>query len=132
MRKAEANFTAVYMILLSISGFIVPYVEPQIAGLWGGGMYLVVRHESKTGTFTIGSLLMVLLMGYTGAWAVVHALPILCTSIHNVFIQILAFSAGFMMYDFYMAWGSNTKSVIGVIANALKELFERVLLRWRP
>lgn len=132
MRKGEANFTALYMILLSFSGFIVPYIEPQLAGLWGGGMYLVVRHESKTGTFTLPSLLMVLLMGYTGAWAVVHSMQVMFVEVHDVFIQILAFSAGFMMYDFYMAWGSNTKSVIGVIAKALKEIFERIVLKWKP
>lgn len=130
MRPAEVNLTALYVVLLSISGMIIPYVEPQLAGLWGGGMYLVVRHESNTGTFSIGSLLIVLLMGYTGAWAVTHAIPLVYADLHNVFIQILSFSAGFMMYDFYMAWGNNTKSVIGVLAKAAKTILEKVVEKW--
>lgn len=129
MRRAEVSLTALYLTILSFSGFIVPYIEPQLAGLWGSGMYLIVRHESKTATLSISSLFIVLIMGYTGAWAVVHVGPVLY-DLHDVYIKVISFTVGFMMYDFYMAWGNNTKSVIGMIINGLNILIKQVIKKW--
>lgn len=132
MRTAEAQLTALYMVVLSMSGMLVPYIEPQLAGLWGGCLYLIVRHESKTGTFTFPSLLMVLAMGYLGAWAIVHTVPVVYNDMHDSFVQILAFSAGFMTYDFFMAWGNNSKSVMGLILRIVKEVISKVVFKWTP
>lgn len=125
MRKAEVNIMALYGILMSAAGVIVNYVAPQVAGIIGGVMYLIVRHESNTANFNLSSLLMVSLMGYTGAWAVMGLTPLYYEDPNEEVMQVLSFATGFMMYDFYMMWGENTKSVIGVVFNSLKELFIR-------
>lgn len=122
MRKAEVNIMALYGILMSATGLIVAYVAPQIAGLLGGVMYLIVRHESKTANFTLKSLSVVSLMGYTGAWAVMNVVPVYFSTTEDAVLQVLSFATGFMMYDFYMMWGENTKSVIGVVFVSVKEL----------
>lgn len=122
MRKAEVNIMALYGILMSATGLIVAYVAPQIAGLLGGVMYLIVRHESKTANFTLKSLGVVSLMGYTGAWTVMNLIPVYFKTVEDPVLQVLSFATGFMMYDFYMMWGENTKSVIGVVFVSIKEL----------
>lgn len=122
MRKAEVNVMALYGILMSATGLIVAYVAPQIAGLLGGVMYLIVRHESKTANFTLKSLGVVSLMGYTGAWTVMNLAPLYFEKPQDAVLQVLSFATGFMMYDFYMMWGANTKSVIGVVVTSVKEL----------
>lgn len=123
MRKAEVNIMALYGVLMSAAGIIVNFVAPQVAGLLGGVMYLIVRHESKTANFSIRSLMVVSLMGYTGAWAVMGLIPIYYDDTPEKLLQVLSFATGFMMYDFYMLWGQNTKSVIGVVFVSVKEIF---------
>lgn len=125
MRKAEVNIMALYGILMSAAGIVVNFVAPQVAGIIGGVMYLIVRHESNTANFTIRSLLMVSLMGYTGAWAIMGLTPLYYEDPNDKVMHVLSFATGFMMYDFYMMWGENTKSVIGVVARSLKEIFIR-------
>lgn len=122
MRMAEVNMMAIYGIMMSGAGIVAAYVAPQVAGLLGGVMYLIVRHESKTANFNLRSLGIVSLMGYTGAWTVMNLIPIYFESSPDAVLQVLSFATGFMMYDFYMMWGANTKSVIGVFARSLKEL----------
>lgn len=122
MRKAEINIMALYGILMSAAGIIVNFVAPQVAGLLGGVMYLIVRHESKTANFNIGSLFIVSLMGYTGAWTIMKLVPIYFDDSPEEILQVLSFATGFMMYDFYMMWGANTKSVIGVFFRSIKDL----------
>lgn len=122
MRKAEVNIMALYGVLMSAAGIIVNFVAPQVAGLLGGVMYLIVRHESKTANFTLRSLLIVSLMGYTGSWVVMGLVPIYYEDTPEKLLQTFSFITGFMMYDFYMMWGQNTKSVIGVVFSSLKEL----------
>lgn len=128
MRKAEVNIMALYGVLMSTAGVIVSFVAPQVAGLLGGVMYLIVRHESKTANFTMGSLAIVSLMGYTGAWTIMSIIPLYFNAPDQV-LQVLSFATGFMMYDFYMMWGANTKSVIGVLSRSAYELAMKIANR---
>lgn len=128
-RRGEVNIMALYGVLMSTAGVVVAFVAPQVAGLLGGVMYLIVRHESKTANFTLRSLGMVSLMGYTGAWAVMRLVPLYYDTAHPDLLQVLSFACGFMMYDFYMMWGANTKSVIGVVARSVQELAVKIANR---
>jgi len=109
--------------------FLIPFVEPQLAGILGGISYLVVRHELNMASLSFKSILIVMFFGWLGAWATVNILSEY-ENISNVWVQISSATAGFLSYDAMMAFGANTTSVIGFFSDIIKSVIKKGVNKW--
>lgn len=101
--------------------FLIPFVEPQLAGILGGIAYLIVRHELHMADLTFKNVLIVMFFGWLGAWATVHIIDVHCIGCPHVWEHLISATVGFLSYDALMAAGANTKSVIGFLVVLLKK-----------
>lgn len=113
-----------YLFLL-----IIPFVEPQLAGILGAWCYVMVRHELNMESFSISCVIKITFFGWMGAWATVNLLADV-ESINHAWTQIISASMGFMMYDILMSIGANTTSVIGFFANIIKDVITKRIDKW--
>lgn len=113
------------MALKFLAIFIIPFVEPQLAGILGGIAYLIVRHELHMADLTFKNILIVMFFGWLGAWATVHIIDAHWIGCPDVWTQLISATVGFLSYDALMAAGANTKSVIGFIVILLKKGSEK-------
>ena len=109
--------------------FMVPFVEPQLAGMLGALAYLIVRHELNMATLSVRSILIVGFFGWLGAWATVNILAEY-EAIASVWVKISSATIGFLSYDAMMAFGKNTSSVVGFLTGLLKLSIEKVVVKW--
>ncbi len=130
----ETTLSASTAILTFIKyglAFIIPFVEPQLAGMLGSLAYLIVRHELKLATLKLSSICIVMFFGWLGAWATVNILAEYET-LADVYVQIISATVGFLSYDALLIFGGNTKSVIGFIAIIGKTIVEKGVSRlWK-
>lgn len=113
-----------YIVLL-----VIPFVEPQIAGILGAWSYLMVRHELNMELFSLSCFSKVTFFGWMGAWATVNVVAEI-DSVTYAWTQILSASMGFMMYDLLLSIGANTKSVIGFFAGVAKTVIVKRIDKW--
>lgn len=118
---ANEMVNGILLALKYIALFLIPFVEPQLAGILGGIAYLIVRHELHMADLTIKNILIVMFFGWLGAWASIHIIAEHYTELPHVWEQVIAATVGFLSYDALMAAGTNTKSVIGFIVILLKK-----------
>ena len=122
--------TAAMVILKYMLLFLIPFVEPQLAGVLGGIAYLIVRHELHMASLSTWSITIVVFFGWLGAWATINILAEHCAGCPNVWQQIISATAGFLSYDAMMALGANTTSVIGFFTILLKGIIEKGVNKW--
>ena len=122
----QSTIGVLTVILKYLIAFLIPFVEPQLAGILGGLTYLIVRHELKMATLSVKSIIIVMFFGWMGAWATVNILAE-HTHMPHVYVQILSATAGFLSYDALLMLGANSKSVIGFLV----ELFKPIIMKWR-
>lgn len=114
-----------------ILAFLMPFVEPQIAGILGGLTYLIVRHELNMGSFCFKSLLIVMFFGWMGAWCVVNIVAEHWNWLPDVYVHILSATVGFLSYEALLMFGKNTKSVIGFLFDVIKVLAIKGFKKWK-
>jgi len=99
----------------------IPFVEPQIAGLFGAGAYMIVRHELS---LPKPNFLNLMILGFLGAWItnkyLAGHLDLAYTD-----IKIISGISGFFAYDMFMILGHNSRSLIGFFINIIKTLIEK-------
>ena len=110
--------------------FIIPFVEPQLAGILGGIAYLVVRHELKMVVLSAKSVIIVIFFGWLGAWATVNILAEHWAECSHTWEHIISATVGFLSYDAMMMFGANTKSVIGFFRDIGKAVIEKGFKKW--
>ena len=118
-----------FVLLKYFIAFIIPLVEPQMAGILGALVYLMVRHELKMATLAVGSVLTVGFFGWMGAWATVNIFAEHET-VANVYVQISSATVGFLSYDALLMFGKNSSSVLGFLTGLIKKTIERVVDKW--
>ena len=110
--------------------FVIPFVEPQLAGILGGIAYLIVRHELNLAFMKSSSILVVMFFGWLGAWATVNIIAEHYPELPHVWEHILSASMGFLSYDIMLSIGSNTKSIIGFFTDVLKSIIKNGVDKW--
>ena len=121
--------SALWFYIKVVIVFIVPFVEPQIAGMLGALAYLIVRHELGMSTMKFSSLLVVAFFGWMGAWATVNVLSE-CDNISHAWTQISSATIGFLSYDAMLLFGKNSSSVLGFLTSLIKKSIEKVVEKW--
>jgi len=109
--------------------FLIPFVEPQLAGMLGALAYLIVRHELNMAEFGVRSAMTVMFFGWMGAWAAVNVLAGY-PQFRNEHVQIISATVGFLSYDAMMMFGRNTQSVLGFAVVIIKSMIEKVVKKW--
>lgn len=122
-------FAGLWIVLKYVVLFLIPFVEPQLAGILGALAYLVVRHELNMADMCIKSVIIVMFFGWLGAWAVVNIFE-LYQHIPDVWVKISTATVGFLSYDAMMALGKNSQSVIGWLTTLIKSIIEKVVSKW--
>lgn len=123
-------FASLFVLLKYAVLFIIPFVEPQLAGILGGVAYLVVRHELHMASLSVKSVLIVMFFGWLGAWATVHIIAAHYPSLPHVWGHIFSATVGFLSYDAMMAFGANTTSVIGFFSDIMKSIITKGVSKW--
>lgn len=128
MGEPTSTATA-WVILKYLVAILLPFVEPQIAGILGAIAYLIVRHELKMASLTVKSFLIVMFFGWLGAWATVNIMAEY-EGIAHVWVKVTSASVGFIMYDAMLALGANTTSVVGFAADTIKNIITKKVDKW--
>jgi len=111
--------------------FLIPFVEPQLAGVLGGIAYLIVRHELKLTILSFKSILIVMFFGWLGAWATVNIMAEHYSELPHVWCHVVSATVGFLSYDaMLIIFGANTKSVVGFFGEVLKTLITKGASKW--
>lgn len=110
---------------------ILPFVEPQIAGILGGLTYLIVRHELKMASMSFWSIVVVMFFGWIGAWATVNIIAVHYSDMPHVWIHILSATVGFLSYDTMLIFGANTTSVVVFFAEMVALIIRKVAEKWK-
>lgn len=129
MGEPTSTATA-WVILKYLVAVMLPFVEPQLAGILGGVAYLIVRHELKMASLSVKSLIIVMFFGWLGAWATVNILAEY-DNIANVWVKLLSATAGFLSYDAMLIFGANTSSVIGFFGTTVKDVIVSKVEKWK-
>lgn len=129
MMQETGILGAVFVLFKYILLILIPFVEPQLAGVLGGIAYLIVRHELKMADLSVKSIIIVMFFGWLGAWATVNIMAE-HADIPHVWVHIASASVGFMSYDAMLIFGANTKSVIGFFTNLGKSIIQRGVEKW--
>ena len=129
MVNESVAISSVYVFLKYIVLMLIPIVEPQLAGILGGLAYLIVRHELNMASLSMKSLIIVMFFGWLGAWATVNILAEYETVSH-VWVKISSATVGFLSYDAMLAFGANSKSVVGFFTDVMKTIIQKAVNKW--
>ncbi len=123
--------STLFVVLKYVVLLLLPFVEPQLAGILGGMAYLIVRHELNLASLSIKSIIIVMFFGWLGAWATVNIINVEFVHLEDVYIKLLSATAGFLSYDAMLAFGQNSKSVVGFLGDTLKTIIGKVVDKWK-
>lgn len=110
---------------------IVPFVEPQIAGILGAITYVMARHELKLPALRIKSVFIALFFGWMAGWVTVELIEEYWKTCPHVWEHIISAILGFLSYDTMLMFCANTKSVLGFVVGIAKTLIESKVKKWK-
>lgn len=131
MRSAEVSSTAVFTLIGGLLGTFVSFVEPHVAGILGGVMYFIVRHEIDADNTSFSDFIKVLITGFIGAWFSLHIVHLQYPDLSVEVVRVISFSLGFMSYDFFIAWGTSSKSITASLFSGVKDLVHSKVSKWK-
>lgn len=125
----ETILASVAVSLKYIVLFLIPFVEPQLAGILGAIAYLIVRHELNMAELSLKSFVIVMFFGWLGAWATVHIFEGY-PDIDHVWVSISSATVGFLSYDAMLIFGANTTSTVGFFTEMIKITIKKGVNKW--